>query len=383
MKVIILAAGSGFRMKPLTADIPKALLKLGNETLLTRLRRQMHSNSVDEVIVVAGFEAAKISQDIERNPIDGLTTKVVINENYANDTNIVSLQKARAVTQGGYYIFEADIIFENDCIAYILSREWADKSVWFTGGPFVPGLYGGVLKENHGVVEDINIIPGFTDDYIDYKKLIGVMKVGSTEAGRFSDYIDDNIQQQRDCYYLNAWYENQQHLPSVHGDLSKYVAKSFNKAHEYREAIDYFHEHSAEFVTTVDNTQISLVDVSELREIEGHSPERALWLKDKIAAQGQWLEPLKIEKEHKLVLDGHHRLQVALQLGLSKVPCLEYAYDDVDIWSLRDNEYVTRGEVIKRALEGDIYPYKTVKHKFDRVVNCNYSLDELTEVVGI
>ena len=337
----------------------------------------MKSNGVDEVIVVAGFQSGKIFQDVNNNVIEGQNTIVLVNENYENDTNIISLQKAIEVIDGGYYIFEADIIFENDSISYVLSSEWSDKSVWFTCGPFKPGLYGGILKEQNGKVEDINIVQKFDKKYSDYKKLIGVMKVGVDESESFLSYVNHKIQQGKDCYYLSAWYENQLTLPSFHGDLSNYLAVSFNNPEEFRCAIDYFHKNSHEFIDVIDNNKVNLIDISILKEIEGHDLDRVLWLKDKVLLDGRWIEPLKIEKNNMLILDGHHRLQVAKQLGLSKVPCLQYEYHDVDVWSLRASEYVTKEEVVRRALAGNLYPYKTVKHKFGSVVNCSYSLDEL------
>jgi len=109
---------------------------------------------------------------------------------------------------------------------------------------------------------------------------------------------------------------------------------------------------------------VSLIDPKTLRHIEGFSAKRVAWLKKKVLSEGLWTKPLCVEREHLLVMDGQHRMEVALALGLSVVPCLLFDYDDVEVWSLRHTEEVTRELVVQRSLGENIYPYKTAKHGF-------------------
>lgn len=59
MKAIILAAGDGARMRPLTIDNPKPLLKIGKFTLLDRLVSSL-PKEVDEIIIVIRYLGHKI-----------------------------------------------------------------------------------------------------------------------------------------------------------------------------------------------------------------------------------------------------------------------------------------------------------------------------------
>jgi hypothetical protein len=111
---------------------------------------------------------------------------------------------------------------------------------------------------------------------------------------------------------------------------------------------------------------VKMIDPKRLRHIEGWSKRRVAWLKKKVLTEKVWTKPLAIDKKHMLVMDGQHRMEVALALGLKRVPCELFSYDEVEVWSLRKTEEVSAELVIERSLSGDIYPYKTAKHRFPR-----------------
>jgi len=109
---------------------------------------------------------------------------------------------------------------------------------------------------------------------------------------------------------------------------------------------------------------VVMVPTHRLRHIEGFSLKKVQQLKNKILGEQRWTKPLCIERGHFLVMDGQHRMEVARELGLRHVPCLLFTYEEVEFWSLRRNCKVTKRLVITKGLSGNIYPYKTVKHRF-------------------
>jgi L-serine kinase (ADP) len=123
---------------------------------------------------------------------------------------------------------------------------------------------------------------------------------------------------------------------------------------------------------------IQMVETGFLRHIEGFSVKRVSWLRDKILKEGIWTKPLALDQEHNLVLDGQHRMEVALSIGLKHVPAVKYDYASVKVWSLRKNYEFDWERVVEIVLSGTIYPYKTVKHAFGSPFpSCSHPLEEL------
>ena len=58
MRVIILAAGQGKRLLPLTAEVPKALLDIGGKPLIERQIEAFAACGVKDFVVVTGYASA-------------------------------------------------------------------------------------------------------------------------------------------------------------------------------------------------------------------------------------------------------------------------------------------------------------------------------------
>ena len=54
-----------------------------------------------------------------------------------------------------------------------------------------------------------------------------------------------------------------------------------------------------------------------------------------------------VERTHNLILDGHHRFQVAKRLGLRTIPAVLVNYAKIDFWSLREEEVVDEHTIAK------------------------------------
>ncbi len=87
MRAIILAAGKGSRMRPLTLEKPKGLLKIGDETIVGRQIRQLKDLGINEsnISIVIGHMANKF-----RDYFNNTNLKFIENEDYAITDNLYS-----------------------------------------------------------------------------------------------------------------------------------------------------------------------------------------------------------------------------------------------------------------------------------------------------
>jgi choline kinase len=110
MRGILLAAGPGRRLHPLTADLPKTLLPLaGDRTILDLVLSNLSSVGIEDVTVVAGFAAARLA---ERAPAferrHGVRIELVVNDRAEEWNNAYSLWLARHAFEDGALLVNGD-----------------------------------------------------------------------------------------------------------------------------------------------------------------------------------------------------------------------------------------------------------------------------------
>ncbi|WP_051212873.1 NTP transferase domain-containing protein [Butyrivibrio fibrisolvens] len=370
-QVVILAAGRSRRMEDLSNNEPKCLLPYKGERVIERLVRQLKQNNIHDIVITTGYRADLMSKLF----IDDQDICLVENELYEEDVNIYSLYLAMNKINGPCVIFEADTILEDDLVKYVVGSDFEGKSVWFTRGKFMESQYGGILHSDEmGNIDDIKIVAAYHSTYKDYMKLTGVMRVGANELDLFKTLLGKYAKTTLKQYFLNAWIENLPMLPCIEADISMFDFFTFNKPEEY------YQIQGKEIGYKCEAPNIELIPVNSLKHIEAFDEERVKKLQCEIEDCGIWKRPLIVEKNSNLVLDGQHRLEVAKHMNLEKVPALLVNYQDVKLWSLRKEIPVSAEIVRKKVLQdGDIFPYKTVKHKFQFLVqdDLEIKLEEL------
>ncbi len=112
MKAVLLAAGRGLRLHPITQSTPKPLVTVGERTCLD-IALESLAAVADSIVVVTGYLGDKISTHLVRHP-PSVPVQVVVNPE-PEQGNLTSLAAARALIESdGFILTNADHLFPAD-----------------------------------------------------------------------------------------------------------------------------------------------------------------------------------------------------------------------------------------------------------------------------
>lgn len=120
MKAIILSAGQGKRLLPLTATLPKCLLEVQGKTLLEWQVGELHKCGVNEITVVTGYGADKVEALLQTKQ-HLQQVKTLYNPDYATTDNLVSCWKVRKEMNEDFILLNGDTLFEAEVLKTLLA----------------------------------------------------------------------------------------------------------------------------------------------------------------------------------------------------------------------------------------------------------------------
>jgi len=129
MRAIILSAGQGSRLLPLTADRPKCLVPVGRRSFIEWQVRQLEAGGVSDIVVVTGFRAEMVEAELARLAHDGLAIRAIYNPFYGVADNLGSCWLARAEMDRDFIILNGDTLFESAVLARLLASSAAPVTV--------------------------------------------------------------------------------------------------------------------------------------------------------------------------------------------------------------------------------------------------------------
>lgn len=119
MKAIILSAGQGKRLLPMTESLPKCAIPVGKQALVDWQIDGLMENGIDEVIVVSGFGAAHVDRLLTQSR-DRIRAATIYNPRFDTADNLVSCWMARREMDDDFVLLNGDTVFEPGVLGRLL-----------------------------------------------------------------------------------------------------------------------------------------------------------------------------------------------------------------------------------------------------------------------
>lgn len=112
---LLLAAGTGTRLRPLTRNAPKCLTEVGGLPILERLVHNLRTQGIKRLVVVLGHQGNKIREFLNHRA-GGIRIDYVFNPDYQTTNNLYSLWLARQQIRESFLLVESDLVFETSML---------------------------------------------------------------------------------------------------------------------------------------------------------------------------------------------------------------------------------------------------------------------------
>lgn len=196
MKALILAAGFGSRLAPITDSCPKSLVPVNGKPILIKQLENLKSNSIDDITVISGYKGDVLEKAVHESFPD---VKIILSRDYATTNNMYSAYLAKEVLYGREFLMmNADVFFDASVISALLKCEHSNAIV------VDMGTY---LEESMKVVEKDGRLTEISKTVKEQDALgasIDVYKFDADGSRAFFDKCTEYIEKNRD---LKKWSE--------------------------------------------------------------------------------------------------------------------------------------------------------------------------------
>lgn len=202
MQAIILAAGMGKRLLPLTEKTPKGLIQVGEKTLTEYTVEKLLRLGINDINIVTGHEAESFPLLLGQSFPDQ-KINYILNERFETTNNSYSIWLAREVMQDGFLLLNSDIIYDS----YILEKILAAGESACLAIDTVKKLGDEEMKVSMsdrritGISKQIPL----TDALGEY---IGILKMNRQASSLFLKHLEESLLERQE---LNIYYEDVLH----------------------------------------------------------------------------------------------------------------------------------------------------------------------------
>jgi choline kinase len=199
MKAVILAAGRGRRLRPLSDNYPKPLTTIGDKTLIEYSIIALGNAGIKSVLVVIGYLGEKIREHLG-DDYAGVSIEYVSNNDYLKTNSMCSFYKSKTFADDDLILLECDLLYDYSMIEKIISCPHQDaiviSEIMGTGDEVLVSANqeSGVLAIGKTIQKD-----QIVGEYI------GVTRFSRAYLAKFFDFVAEKYFKNQD---LNGYYED-------------------------------------------------------------------------------------------------------------------------------------------------------------------------------
>lgn len=196
MTAVILAAGYGSRLRPLTESQHKTMVSVAGERIIDRIVSSLILASVYDVVVVLGYRGEELRGHLESSYAGVLRFTFVENHDFHSTNNIHSLALALDFVQDDFLLIECDLFFEKELLRDLIAFPSPNAALT---ARYRTGMDGTVLSvDSDGLVEAVfpTYAQGSKFDFSDKLKTLNVYKLSK-------DFLNGRLRSLVD-YYVKA-----------------------------------------------------------------------------------------------------------------------------------------------------------------------------------
>ena len=120
MRAVILAAGMGIRLRPLTYKIPKPLIKVDGISLIERSLDHLNELKIKDVIIVLGYLNELFRKKIGKKYKE-IQITYIYNPEYSTSGSMYSLSKTKESINDDIILLEGDLLYEKKALEILLN----------------------------------------------------------------------------------------------------------------------------------------------------------------------------------------------------------------------------------------------------------------------
>lgn len=198
---LLLAAGTGSRLFPLTKNSPKCLTLVNEKSILERLINNLKKQGFTRLVIVTGYEKECI-MDFLGSKSGNLSIEYINSPLFRTTNNIYSLWMARNIIDEPFVLFESDLVLNTSLLDEMV---FPDRMAVALMQPWLNGTTVSLNKQN----QVTQFQKGTTDSYSDIRyKTVNIYSFSLSSwraiVKKLNQYISEgNV----NCYYETIFSE--------------------------------------------------------------------------------------------------------------------------------------------------------------------------------